>query len=82
MACTIVYILDWQVHHMESFKQSRQIQVQKNGVRRLHAIFRSKVAGSPRGGVTTGIRAVCSMGYKVERLALRRNWKVNNWKSS
>uniref|UniRef100_A0A9I9EH97 Retrotransposon gag domain-containing protein n=1 Tax=Cucumis melo TaxID=3656 RepID=A0A9I9EH97_CUCME len=36
----------------ESFKQSRQIQVQKSVVRRLHAIFRSKVAGSPRGGVT------------------------------
>ena len=37
----------------ESFKQSRQIQVQKSVVRRLHAIFRSKVAGSPGGGVTT-----------------------------
>ncbi|KAA0056677.1 hypothetical protein E6C27_scaffold73G00010 [Cucumis melo var. makuwa] len=36
----------------ESFKQSRQIQVQKSVVRRLHAIFRSKVAGSPGGGVT------------------------------
>ena len=36
----------------ESFKQSRQIQVQNNVVRRLHAIFRSKVAGSPGGGVT------------------------------
>uniref|UniRef100_A0A9I9E300 Uncharacterized protein n=1 Tax=Cucumis melo TaxID=3656 RepID=A0A9I9E300_CUCME len=37
----------------ESFKQSRQIQVQKSVVRRLHAIFRSKVVGSPGGGVTT-----------------------------
>uniref|UniRef100_A0A9I9E2I7 Uncharacterized protein n=1 Tax=Cucumis melo TaxID=3656 RepID=A0A9I9E2I7_CUCME len=32
--------------------QSRQIQVQKSIIRRLHAIFRSKVAGSPGGGVT------------------------------
>uniref|UniRef100_A0A9I9EB07 Uncharacterized protein n=1 Tax=Cucumis melo TaxID=3656 RepID=A0A9I9EB07_CUCME len=32
--------------------ESRQIQVQKNVVRRLHAIFRSKVAGSPEGCVT------------------------------
>uniref|UniRef100_A0A9I9EJY7 Uncharacterized protein n=1 Tax=Cucumis melo TaxID=3656 RepID=A0A9I9EJY7_CUCME len=31
---------------------SRQIQVKKSVVRRLHAIFRSKLAGSPRGGVT------------------------------
>ncbi|KAL0560269.1 hypothetical protein IC582_000669 [Cucumis melo] len=37
----------------ESFKQSRQIQVQKSVVRQLHAIFWSKVAGSPGGGVTT-----------------------------
>ncbi|TYK31055.1 gag/pol protein [Cucumis melo var. makuwa] len=32
--------------------ESRQIQVQKSVVHWLHAIFRSKVAGSPEGGVT------------------------------
>ncbi|KAA0046087.1 hypothetical protein E6C27_scaffold157G00080 [Cucumis melo var. makuwa] len=37
----------------ESFKQSRQIQVQKSVVRRLHAIFRSKLAGSPGAGVAS-----------------------------
>uniref|UniRef100_A0A9I9EJ84 Uncharacterized protein n=1 Tax=Cucumis melo TaxID=3656 RepID=A0A9I9EJ84_CUCME len=32
--------------------QSRQIQVKKSVVRRLHTIFRSKLAGSPGRGVT------------------------------
>uniref|UniRef100_A0A9I9EEC0 Uncharacterized protein n=1 Tax=Cucumis melo TaxID=3656 RepID=A0A9I9EEC0_CUCME len=56
-------------------KSSRQIQVQKSVVRRLHAIFRSKVAGSPGGGVTTWYQSCLLHGNKIERLALRRNWK-------
>uniref|UniRef100_A0A9I9EBA6 Uncharacterized protein n=1 Tax=Cucumis melo TaxID=3656 RepID=A0A9I9EBA6_CUCME len=54
----LVKSVNFEVHFIlassshESFKQSRQIQVQKSVVRRLHAIFRSKVAGSPGGGVT------------------------------
>uniref|UniRef100_A0A9I9EG76 Uncharacterized protein n=1 Tax=Cucumis melo TaxID=3656 RepID=A0A9I9EG76_CUCME len=54
----LVKLVNFEVHFIlassshESFKQSRQIQVQNNVVRRLHAIFRSKVAGSPGGGVT------------------------------
>uniref|UniRef100_A0A9I9EBB1 Uncharacterized protein n=1 Tax=Cucumis melo TaxID=3656 RepID=A0A9I9EBB1_CUCME len=32
--------------------ESRQIQVKKSVVRRLHTTFRSKLAGSPEGGVT------------------------------
>ncbi|KAA0067851.1 Transposon Ty3-G Gag-Pol polyprotein [Cucumis melo var. makuwa] len=51
----------------ESFKQSRQIQVQKSVVRRLHAIFRSKVAGSPGEGVTVtdaeGLKEGCIFKY-------------------
>ncbi|KAA0059539.1 Retroviral aspartyl protease [Cucumis melo var. makuwa] len=38
--------------HIVVVQKSRQIQVQKSVVRRFHAIFQSKVAGSPGGGVT------------------------------
>uniref|UniRef100_A0A9I9E8I1 Uncharacterized protein n=1 Tax=Cucumis melo TaxID=3656 RepID=A0A9I9E8I1_CUCME len=39
---------------------SRQIQIKKSVVRRLHAIFRSKLAGSPGGGVTLGVSILLS----------------------
>ncbi|KAA0037572.1 DNA/RNA polymerases superfamily protein [Cucumis melo var. makuwa] len=45
-SCAISYF--WATLH------SRQISIEKSVVGRLHAVFRSKLAGSPRGGVTLG----------------------------
>ncbi|KAA0063130.1 hypothetical protein E6C27_scaffold381G00040 [Cucumis melo var. makuwa] len=58
----------------ESFKQNRQIQVQKSVVRQLHAIFRSKVAGSPGGGVTCFIEDFCRLALPLTALT-RKNVK-------
>ncbi|XP_050946847.1 uncharacterized protein LOC127151356 [Cucumis melo] len=49
----------------ESFKQSRQIQVQKNVVRRLHAIFRSKVAEPSDPEKAYGIKRLKKLGATV-----------------
>uniref|UniRef100_A0A9I9EIN5 Uncharacterized protein n=1 Tax=Cucumis melo TaxID=3656 RepID=A0A9I9EIN5_CUCME len=53
-------------------KSSRQIQVQKSVVRRLHAIFRSKVAGSPGGGVTSKELAYLKASSVFEIFLLKR----------
>uniref|UniRef100_A0A9I9EIK8 Uncharacterized protein n=1 Tax=Cucumis melo TaxID=3656 RepID=A0A9I9EIK8_CUCME len=54
--------------------ESRQIQVKKSVVRRLHAIFRSKLAGSPEGGVTYGLFGVRVMTVYLTILTLTPVW--------
>uniref|UniRef100_A0A9I9E6Y8 Retrotransposon gag domain-containing protein n=1 Tax=Cucumis melo TaxID=3656 RepID=A0A9I9E6Y8_CUCME len=56
--------------------KSVNFEVEKSVVRRLHAIFWSKVASSPGGGGQLGIRAVCSMGIKVERSHATTYWQM------